>query len=294
MSANNQPPPQAVANLPIFATLIAAFAAAYGDPALLLRAAAGGLLLLGATTMVALLLPPNPFTLMLMLLAPIAAYSHFGVNWYRVMLLGPAGLVRPALRWDRRHWRFFGFGLMLASALLAIGVVLTMILPVPSAVVALGLLYLAARCCFLFPALAVEEPYSLAFAWQHTKGQGWRLTLLLLLAGLPLMLAVSLLVSALFTAVVGVSLFDLAEMQMGGAPAPDAGVGQLTDDGQALAVSPLATLSLKMITEALSMAVLAVLYSIVALAFRTCTGWVPAGPATLPAAPRDADRNGGF
>jgi hypothetical protein len=49
-----------------------------------------------------------------------------------------------------------------------------------------------------------------------------------------------------------------------------------------------------MITEALSMAVLAVLYSIVALAFRTCTGWVPAAAATLPAAPQDEDRNGGF
>ncbi|MGF1592382.1 MAG: hypothetical protein ACFCUW_03830 [Kiloniellaceae bacterium] len=291
MNANNQPPPQAVANLPIFDTLIAAFTAAYSDPALLLRAAAGGLLLLGATTVVALVLPPNPFTLLLMLLAPIAAYSHFGVNWYRVMLLGPAGLVRPVLRWDRRHWRFFGFGLMLGTGLLVFGGMLTMVLPVPSAVVAIGLLYLASRCCFLFPALAVEEPYSFAYAWQHTKGQGWRLTLLLLLAGIPLMLAVSLLVSALFTAVVGVSLFDLAAVQMGGTPAP--GAGQLTDDGQALEVSPIATLTLKMVTEALSMAVLAVLYSIVALAFRTCTGWVPAAPATLPA-PQDEDRNGGF
>lgn len=279
MNAHNRPPPQAVTNLPIFETLATAFAATYGDPLLLLRAAAGGLLLLAATTLVAIVLPPNPFTLLLMFLAPVAAYSHFGVNWYRVILLGPQALVRPALRWDRRHWRFFGFGLLLGGGLLALGLVLAMALPLPPAIIAIGLLYLAARCSFVFPTFAVEEPYSLAYAWRHTKGQGGRLTVLLLLAGLPLLLVISLVVSFLFTALVGVSLFDLAAMGAGGVPG--ASVDEGAGPGEPLEISPLTTLSLKMITEALTMAAMAVLYTIVALAFRTCTGWVPANLPTV-------------
>jgi hypothetical protein len=44
-----------------------------------------------------------------------------------------------------------------------------------------------------------------------------------------------------------------------------------------------------MILEALTMVVLAVLVGIVALAFRTCTGWVPDSGAGLPAAPGGDD-----
>jgi hypothetical protein len=258
----------------IWETLIAAFAVTFRDPALLLRAATGGLLLLAATTLASIVLPPNPFTLVLMLFAPIAAYSHFAVNWYRVILLGPQGLIRPALRWDRRHWRVFGFGLLLGGGLLALGAVLAKSLPLPPALIALCLIYPAARSSFLFPAIAVEEPYSLAYAWRHTKGQGGRLTVLLLLAGLPLMLAVMMIVSFLFLAVAGISLFDLAAMEGAGSLRP----------GDSFNFSPLATLSLKMIAEALTMGVLAVLCAIIALAFRRCTGWVP---AAAPPAPSD-------
>ena len=275
MTQQNQPPQQAVATLPIFDTLVEAFVIAYGNPPLLFRAALGGLLLLAATTMVALIVPANAFTLLLMLLAPCAAYTHFGVNWYRIVLLGPEGMVRPALRWDRRHWRFLALGLLIGAALLMLGAVITMIVPLSAALVALGLLYLAARISFMFPATAVEEPYSLAFAWRHTQGQGgMRLTVLLLIAGLPLFLAVAYLASMLFAAVIGISLFDLAALQRG--------EGTLTEGGTPPEISPIAALSLKMITEALTMAVMAVLYTIVALAFRTCTGWVPAG-GNLPA-----------
>ncbi|WP_340116569.1 hypothetical protein [Pelagibius sp. 7325] len=270
MTQQNQPPQQAVATLPILNTLIDAFVIAYGNPPLLFRAALGGLLLLAATTMVALIVPANAFTLLLMLLAPCAAYTHFGVNWYRIVLLGPQGMVRPALRWDRRHWRFLALGLLIGAALLMLGAVITMIVPLSAALVALGLLYLAARLSFMFPAAAVEESYTLAFAWRHTQGQGgMRLTLLLLIAGLPLFLAVAYLASMLFAAVIGISLFDLAALQRGD--------GGLAEGGTPPEISPMAALSLKMVTEALTMAVMAVLYTIVALAFRTCTGWVPAG-----------------
>jgi len=292
MSSQNQPPPQAVANLPVVETLTTAFAATYGRPGLLLRAATGGLLLLAATAAASLALPPNPFTLMLMVVAPFAAYSHFGVNWYRIMLLGPEGLVRPTLRWDRRHWRFLGYGLALAGVLLVINVLLSLALPFAGPVITLCLLYLAARCSFLFPTISVEEPYSFAFSWQHTQGQGLRLTAALLIAGLPLLLSVVLLSSLLFTALFGLSLFEFVTLPANGGPPTDGALSPRGGGGEMPEFSPLALLSFKMISEALCMAALAPLFSIVAIAFRTCTGWVPAGPGNLPAAPDATQDNG--
>ena len=291
MSAQHQPPPKAVANLPVFATLIEALVITFSQPLLLFRAAAGGLLLLAATTAVALMLEASSFSLLLLVVGPLAAYSHLGVNWYRVVLLGPAGLVRPTLQWDRRHWRFLSYGLFLTAALLSLGLALTAMLPISAALVLVVLVYIAARCSFLFAAVAVEEPYTLAFSWRHTKGQGLRLTAALLLAALPLTLVVAMITAWLFFAALGISLFDLAALQASGQPLDEATLGQLAEDGRAIEVSPLISLSLKMVSEALSMIVLAVLFAIVALAFRTCTGWVPAQPGNLPAAPDQGQDN---
>ncbi|MGF1593250.1 MAG: hypothetical protein ACFCUW_08230 [Kiloniellaceae bacterium] len=283
MSAENQPPPQAVADLPVFQTLAAAFAAAFGQPVLLLRAAAGGLMLLAVASVIYLAMP-NALTAMLAIFAPIAAYCHFGVNWYRIMLLGPEGVVRPALRWDRRHWLFFGYAVGLGTTLLIVFMVASIVLPfLPGAVVAIVLCYLAARCSFLFPTLAVEEPYSFALSWQHTKGQGLRLTSCLLLAAIPLSLAVSLIVSVLANAAMGEVVAALVDLQSN----PDSSAANRNLAEALEALPPMALVSMKMIFEALNMVVLAVLFGIVALAFRTCTGWVPAPSSNLPAPPPD-------
>jgi hypothetical protein len=253
---------------------------------LLFRAAAGGLLLLGAVTVVSTLVPPNIFTLLLLIVAPIAAYSHFGVNCYRILLLGPEGLIRPALRWDRRHWRFLGYALAMIGALLSLDVALSLVVPFAGPLITLGLLYLAARCSFIFPTLAVEEPYSLALSWRHTQGQGLRLTAVLLIAGLPLNLVLSVALDRLFNAFFGMSIFDLAQMSAqlaasGGAAGPGG------DNPIAAAISPLDLLSFYLIAQALYMATLGPLFAIVAIAFRTCTGWVPGPSGNLPASPRN-------
>lgn len=289
MSTDNKPPPQAVADLPVFETLAAAFAAAFGQPVLLLRAAAGGLMLLAVASII-YLAAPNALTALLAIFAPIAAYCHFGVNWYRIMLLGPGGVVRPALRWDRRHWFFFGYALALGTTLLIAFMVASFVLPfLPSAVVAIVLCYLAARCSFLFPTLAVEEPYSFTLSWQHTKGQGLRLTSCLLLAAIPLSLAVSLIVSVFANATMGEVVAALVALQSN----PDSGAANRELAEALEALPPMTLVSMKMIFEALNMVVLAVLFGIVALAFRTCTGWVPATSTNLPAPPRDDDGEGG-
>ena len=289
MSSRNQPPSQAVANLPVFETLGAAFIAVVGQPVLLLRAMAGGLMLLAVAAIIFVALP-NALTGMLAIFAPLAAYSHFGVNWYRILLLGPAGLVRPTLRWDRRHWYFFGYSLALGSVLLVIYLAVTTLVPVlPGAVVAVALWYLAARCCFLFPTIAVQEPYSFALAWQHTRGQGLRLTAALLIAAIPLYLTVSLIVSLVVFATMGDAFTALMELQGRGGFDPESTESTEAFAEAVAAIPPVTLISVKMIFEALTMVVLAVLFGIVALAFRTCTGWVPDGSGNLPSAPGEDD-----
>jgi hypothetical protein len=273
LTAPGGPPDGPIADVAIFDTLVAAFAATFRDPALLLRAALGGLLLLAAANILALFLPPGLFALLLSVAAPLIAYTHFGVNWYRVILLGPGGVVKPTLSWDRRHWLFLGAGLALGGVELVLAAALSRIAPLPLALVIIVLLYLGARFSFLFPAIAVAEPYSPGYAWRHTQGQGARLTVLQLLAGLPLIVAIMMIVGVLFVALLGVSIFDIMALQQGGGLQPG--------DSVPFQVSPLALLCVKMITEALTMAAVAVQITIVALAFSRCTGWVPATPTGI-------------
>ncbi len=291
MSMHNQPPPQAVADLPVIETVVAAFPATYGHPLLLLRAAGGAFIILA----IGFILPlawPNALTTLLSLFAPLVAYVHFGVNWYRLQLLGPAGLVRPALRWDGRHWRSLGYSVLflvlMVFANLFLGVTLGLVVPFAGALTNVVVLYLLARFSFVFPALAVEEPYSLAFAWRHTQGQGLRLTTALLLAGIPLYIVLSLIVAQLFVMIIGISASDIAALQaaMGSGNAPEA-LEEVFGS-----VPPESVFTVKVIVDALFMAVLAVFFTIVATAFRICTGWVPATSGNLPTAPEDEDHDG--
>jgi len=288
----NQPPPQAVANLPAIETVVAGFATTFGNPVLLFQAAAGALIILAGAFFLPLVWP-NMLTVMLALFAPLVAYCHFGVNWYRVVLLGPAGLLRPTLKWDARHWRFLAYAVIFNGTILMVDLLAISILPVPAALVTVVLIYLAARFSFVFPAVAVDESYSLAYSWRHTTGQGLRLTAAILMAAIPLYLILSIIVGQAFVALIGTSVFSIAATQPGG-------VAQLSDpvasDALVEALSkipPVAVLSVKIIFDLLLMIVLAVLFTIVALAFRTCTGWVPAGPANLPATQDDEDEGNG-
>ena len=291
-SPGGQPPPQAVASLPVIETVVSGFAITFRNPVLLIQAAAGGLVILGISFFLPLVWP-NALTIMLALFAPLLAYCHFGVNWYRIVLMGPAGLLRPMLRWDARHWRFLGYALVFNAAFLMIDLLALSILPIPPLLVIAGLLYLAARFSFVFPAFAVDESYSLIYSWRHTAGQGLRFTAALLMAAIPLYLILSIIVGQAFVAFIGPSVMSVIMLQPGGMPdLSDPAASQALVD--ALSQIPhVAVLSVKMIFDVLLMAVLAVLFSIVALAFRTCTGWVPATPVNLPASPGDTEADDG-
>src|SRR3546814_13563940 len=73
----------------------------------------------------------------------------------------------------------------------------------------LGMLYVIARFDFIFPAVAVEENYSLRPAWQHSAGQGGRMVGALFAAGFPIAVAQILLTFLLSNALRGVSSSEM-------------------------------------------------------------------------------------
>lgn len=302
MTNHNQPPAKAVADLPVTATVIAAFASVAGQPGLLLQAAKGAIALLAAGLILVLILPATAASSFFLVFVSFAATSHFGLNWCRVMLLGPAGLPARSLGWTAAHWRFLGYGLLLFLVMLlstlpmtAIGSVLAALLGLAAApgemmgarvglvmlLTFLGMIYVLARFGFIFPAVAMEENYSLRHAWQHTGGQGLRMTAALFAAGFPLALAQLLLTVVLFEGVLGVSLSEVMAP-----PGPDTGEPSPAEVGGA-APSLAAVLFVNAVAALFNFLCFAVLFSLLSLAFRTCTGWVPAVSGPLPSVPEN-------
>src|SRR3546814_9818523 len=77
------------------------------------QAAKGAIALLAAAIALSLILPAGGASNLFLILVGFAATAHFGLNWCRVMLLGPAGLPARGLGWHQPHWRFFGYGMLL-------------------------------------------------------------------------------------------------------------------------------------------------------------------------------------
>lgn len=308
MSAQSQPPAEAVADLPVAATVLAAFASVLAQPALLLQAAKGAFALLAAGVFLVLILPATAASSFFLAFVSFAATSHFGLNWCRVILLGPAGLPARSLGWTAAHWRFLGYGLLLFLVMLlstlpmtAAGSIIAALIGLTAApgelgarvglvmlLTFLGMIYVVARFGFIFPAVAVEENYSLRHAWQHTVGQGLRMTAALFAAGFPLALAQLLLSVVLFEGVLGISLSEvIGPVGPGSQSAPPP-----QPSGEAPSVAAL--LFVNAVAALFNFVCFAVLFSLLSLAFRTCTGWVPAVPGNLPRLPHDNGNDARF
>ena len=252
------PPPGPVDNLPVFATVNQAYRSVFTEFSGFARAALLPLLLSIVLAVPAQALSGSPpLALAFGLLAVAVPYTFFGVSWYRLLLLGPSEPPPPLFpRWGQRHWRFFRYALLL---LLAGQVIMTLVmsqvagsLPQEGEVppqanpglllVALAVLLIMStvmlRLSLVFPATAVDETYSLAFSWRHTRGQGLRLLAATMLALLPLVMGGSILLGIL----------------AGG------GAGGLLTLGESL----------------IGYISLGVTMAIVAAAFRICAGWIPA------------------
>ncbi len=272
--SQSAPPPAALRKLAVLQTLSEAYGRVLTNLPVLARAALVPFLLSLALVAASFAAAESPPLTILIMVLGFVPYTIFGVAWHRVTLLGPAAGAPPLVpAWRQRHWRFLGY--LAAVTLIGYGVAV-MVFSIAFSVVqpgaeirprawsvvlvtgALILAYVMMRLSFVFPAVAVDEAYRLKHSWTHTKGQGLRLLGALLLTAIP-MLALLWTVSALF----GALLFT--------EPAPPAGQMEavIAENSVAIFVS-------QMIMAALNYVLMALVVSVISIAFRSCTGWVPA------------------
>nr|WP_316629496.1 hypothetical protein [uncultured Brevundimonas sp.] len=260
--------------MPIGETIRIAYASVFGQIGLVAKTAFLPFLI-SAVLVVPSFAARDSFALVVIVsLLRLVPYTLFGVTWHRLILLG-AQIAPPVVfpGWQRRHWRFYGFALAITAVttlLVAVvaqtsvglaggadpesagippGVLLTILIAL------LAALYFMLRLSFVFPAVAVEEPYGLADAWRHTKGQGLRLMLLMFLTLSPVMLF-------------GWMLIALLIAPFTGPP----GTGSVGASGGLLAYT---------LGTALGYLSLALSLSVISSAFRICTGWIPGAPPSV-------------
>ena len=280
------PPTRPITNLPIWDTVAAAYRSVLQDNLQHLpRAIVGPLALSLVIGLIDIGLAPGPgaetsnmlLTGLLSLLG-MAPYVIFAVAWHRLMLLGPQVAAPVAMPgWERRHWAFLAysllvsivfFGLLLIAGLISGGLTAPVDGPLPAQpppegslwkalaafVLVLAAIMVLMRLSFVFPAIAVDERYGLGDAWRHTQGQGLRLLGAVVLASLPFVLV----------------LMMLSGLVVGSLPQTDGG----PTGGQAGGGSP-GFLLLLLISVVVGYVWTAIGVSLLSVAFRTCSGWIP-------------------
>ena len=287
--SDTTPPREALRKLPVIETVREAYVRVFRNPRLLARASLMPFSLSMALIALGFSVPVTSSLGILSAILGLLPYTFFGVAWHRLTLLGPVAGAPPLLpAWRQRHWRFLGY--LLAVMLIGYGAI-AMVFSLAFAVVqpemeamsaGLGLMifagtailaFIMARLSFVFPAVSVDESYRLRHAWTHTKGQGLRLIGATLLASAPMV--------ALIWAVSGI----LGALLIA-APAAVPGQDGLPPEARAQAFVD-ANLGALMLTQAVGAAInyvlMALMVSVISIAFRTCTGWVPAaGGAVTP------------
>ena len=143
--------------------------------------------------------------LIVMILVAAALVTMFAVAWHRRCLVaGERPSVRDTLRWGPRQTRvlFTAIGLtvlvMIVTATVVVVVLGVLSSPdapisvVPAALAAVVLSsYLYARLAVLFPAAALDRTMRVRDAWAMTKGNGWRLLAIAVVAMFPASVAAS-------------------------------------------------------------------------------------------------------
>jgi hypothetical protein len=276
------PPPAALRKLPVLETVLEAYRRVFGNLALVARAALFPFVLSMVLVAVSFGAAESPLLTTLAVILGFLPYTIFGVAWHRVTLLGPvAGMppLVPALA--QRHWRFLGYLMavtvigyavtaMVFSLALAVFRPVAMEMPlvwgIALIVGVLILAYVIVRLSFVFPAVAVDEAYRLKHSWTHTKGQGFRLLGAVIVTAVP-MLVLLWPVSWLF----GMFIFsETAVPTDQGSALPEAQMEAFIEQNLvAIFVSQVAI-------AVLNYLLMALLVSVISIAFRTCTGWVPA------------------
>ncbi len=166
----------------------------------------------------------------------VAVFIMFAVAWHRRYLV-PDELttVRAALRWGWRQTRFLlltiAVGLIAALAFAVSFFVVSLIgglllddqgqtalggLAFAALVIAVGLVVLSiyGRLSMWFPSNAVDHRMSLRECWAFSRGNGWRLALIIVLVAIPMVLLALLVNVPMMLAVIGAGLFYSLTVQL--------------------------------------------------------------------------------
>ena len=165
----------------------------------------------------------------------VAVFIMFAVAWHRRYLV-PDELttVRAALRWGWRQTRFLlltiAVGLIAALAYAVSLTVVSLIgglllrdqgqtaiggLAFAALVIAAGLLALSiyGRLSMWFPSTAVDHRMSLRACWAFSRGNGWRLALIIVLVTIPFLVLMLVVYVPLAFAMLGTGLFSSLTLQ---------------------------------------------------------------------------------
>ena len=244
---SRQPPSGAIAPLPIWPSVTEAYRTFFANLPVFAKVAALPFVLLLVINVLATALGPLGYRLVWEFGIEIP-WSLMAVAWLRHLLLEPSGTAATFFpRIERRYFRCLGYALLLSfvSLPLTLFPFLADALALPHRswifwVLYVVVFYLGVRFAFIYPAVAVDETYSLAFAWRHTR-----------VIGRNLFLAIGIF------AVLPWKLFDyLLSIDT-------------THDTTILFAISLAWHAGLWLLEAIYLV-------FVAIAFRRCTGWVPA------------------
>ncbi len=277
------PPPLALRKLPVGATFVEAYSLVFARLGLLVKAAAIPYLISTVLAVLSFMAQSNWALTMLVVIMGFVPYTIFGVSWHRLTLLGPsAGAPSVTPAWNRRHSRFLGYALVvtligyglmlvivLSGALLAVPLDASAELILALAVIFGGsivFVYMIMRLSFVFPAVAVDETYRLAHAWTHTRGQGFRLIGLMIITAVP-MIAVSWALGGIL------GLAFLGDLTM---PTGTEGAAPEATMQDFMAENAAAFVLIQLIMVAVNYLLAALMVSAISIAFRSCTGWVPA------------------
>lgn len=242
---HREPPPGAIAPLPIWPTVAEAYRTLLANFGVLAKIAALPFALLMVINALATMLGPLGYRLVWEFGIEIP-WTLMAVAWLRHLLLAQPGAgvtFFPAI--EKRHFRFLGYALLLSviSLPLTFFPFLADALAIPHRGIVFWVLYVAAlylgvRFAFVYAAVAVDETYSLGLAWRHTRAIG-----------------VNLFIAIGVFAVLPWKLFDYL-----------LNVGAQSDMGTFFAVA---------LAWHVGLWLLEAIYLIfIAIAFRRCTGWV--------------------
>ena len=157
----------------------------------------------------------GPAGILFVLTVPVAIFLWvvFSVAWHReILIAGESVTVGAALGWSRRQSRFLllsiavglliglvmvggGLAAFAASSLFGVtqgGLANTLFLPL-YLVGLISALVVSGRLALLFPAAAVDHQMTFGQCWAATRGNGWRIAVIVFLVAVPVWGAASLL-----------------------------------------------------------------------------------------------------